>query len=236
MTSIETPVAELVGVGKTYAGPNGGVQALRGITLSLYPGSFVALMGPSGSGKSTLLTLLGLTDTPTFGTYRFMGEDTAHYSEARRRALRAREIGFIFQRFNLVPGLTARENVLLTQSLSGKKGESPEELLKTLGLITEDDTSRLNHLPEQLSGGEQQRVAIARALSHQPRIIIADEPTGSLDSEHARVVCELLRREVHKRNIALIMATHSRDAARFADGIITIRDGVLTHETAVRGI
>ena len=205
-------------VGKTYRMGSSLVDAVHDVTLSIPRGEFVALMGPSGCGKTTLLNLFGCIDVPTSGSLHVFGEDVATMSERRRAQLRLRRIGFVFQRFYLLPMLTAFENVELPMIEAGvPRGERSERargLLERVGLA-----HRLTHRPHQLSGGEMQRVAIARALSNQPEIIIADEPTGELDRKTGASILALIK-ELQTGGLTVIMATHDPHAAELGHRVI----------------
>jgi putative ABC transport system ATP-binding protein len=211
---------------KSYARGAQQVDALRGVSVDIARGELVAIVGPSGSGKSTLLHLLGGLDRPTSGSVRLAGEPIESYSDDRLSAFRRRRLGFIFQFFNLLPTLSAEENVMLPLLLDGvapgKVAPKARELLALMGL-----EKRRTHRPDQLSGGEMQRVAIARALVADPLLVLADEPTGNLDTKTGASVLELLRRLVKDRNQALVMVTHDAKAASFADRIVALRDGVV---------
>ena len=204
------------------------VQALRGIHLDVEDGEFVAIMGPSGSGKSTLLHVLGGLDTPTAGTILLGDHPMARLSDREATLVRRRHVGFVFQFFNLLPTLSAEENILLPLLIDGKKRKTYEAslatLLKRVGL--ED---RRHHRPDQLSGGEQQRVALARALITQPAIILADEPTGNLDTQTSTAMMRLLQESAKEFNQAIVMVTHDPKAAAYADRVIFLRDGQLIH-------
>jgi putative ABC transport system ATP-binding protein len=215
---------ELRGVERSYLKGTAQVRALRDVDLEIRAGEFVSIEGPSGSGKSTLLQLLGALDTPTSGTVRFEGQDL---SRARDRALtdiRCQKIGFIFQQFNLIPTLTAIDNVAIAiprQRMTGSERRArAADLLGRVGL-----SARLHHLPSRLSGGEQQRVAIARALANSPEVIVADEPTGNLDSESAAEVMSLLVQLRREDGVTVIVATHDEDVAREASRRVRMRDG-----------
>jgi putative ABC transport system ATP-binding protein len=199
------------------------VHALQGVSLSIHPGEFVAIMGPSGSGKSTLLHLLGALDVATTGSVHFAGCDLKALSERRRSLLRRRRIGFVFQSFNLLPTLTASENVALPLVLAGE-GQTRTRALAALERMHLQH--RADHFPEQLSGGEMQRVAMARALVGEPELILCDEPTGNLDSANARKVLALLRSLPDGRR-TVVMVTHDPQAAAHGDRTIHLRDGRL---------
>ncbi len=220
---------ELSGVHKTYRMGEVDVHALRGVSLTIQPGEFVAIMGPSGSGKSTLMHLLGLLDVPDSGSYRLAGREVARLNEDELSALRSQVIGFVFQQFNLLPRTTAMENVALPLLYSAHDGNDARarELLREVGL-----GDRLSHRPNQLSGGQQQRVAVARALINAPQLILADEPTGNLDSSSAGDIMALLR-GCNERGITVMLVTHERDIAQQARRVIRMRDGVVHSDERV---
>jgi|SRR5690625_144342 len=207
---------------KSYGKGNTKVEALKDVNLSINEGEFVAVVGPSGSGKSTLLHLLGGVDRPSSGKVYVDGIDIYNLSEKELAIFRRRKVGFIFQFYNLVPVLTAEENMMLPLLLDQKKVNKNhfEELVHTLGL---DD--RRDHLPNQLSGGQQQRVSIGRALAYNPSIVLADEPTGNLDSKNSKEIVDLLKISVKKYNQTLILITHDLNIAAQADRIISLEDG-----------
>lgn len=215
-------VVKVVDLCKSYGTGNTKVEALKNINLTINQGEFVAVVGASGSGKSTLLHLLGGVDKPTSGKVYIDGIDIYNLSEKELAIFRRRKVGFIFQFYNLVPVLTAEENMLLPLLLDTKKVDKShfEELVNILGL---DD--RRHHLPNELSGGQQQRVSIGRALAYNPSIVLADEPTGNLDSKSSKEIMDLLRISVRKYNQTLILITHDLNIASQADRIITIEDG-----------
>jgi putative ABC transport system ATP-binding protein len=222
-------VLEARGLAKTYSGDGIDVLALRGVDLDVEEGEFVAIMGPSGCGKSTLLHLLGGLDRPTAGSIAIAGRRVEGLSEADWAVLRRREIGFVFQFFNLVGNLTVAENVELPALLVGtgraQARARRDELLERLGVGARPDT-----LPSRLSGGQQQRVALARAVVNRPRILLADEPTGNLDSSSAREVLSLLR-ELRSEGQTLVLATHDARVAAAADRVLQLRDGLVADET-----
>lgn len=219
-------IIEAVGVTKSFASGAMHVDAVRGIDLSVRQGEMLAIVGPSGSGKSTLLNLLGAIETPTDGQILFEGVDVSTLNDAERTLLRRRRIGFIFQAFNLLPTLTAVENVALPLELDGiKEGEARERALGCLDLV--DITDRADHLPTQMSGGQQQRVAVARALVIEPALVLADEPTGNLDSTNSAQVMRLLRDLVDSRGQTVVIVTHDNDIAAQADRTVHVRDGLL---------
>jgi putative ABC transport system ATP-binding protein len=219
---------------KTF-GMNGvAVEALRGVDLAVKEGEFVAIVGPSGSGKSSLLHILGAMDKPTGGQALFRGKDLAGLNDRQRTSLRARDIGFIFQTFNLLPTLTAYENVEIVTRFGGlgRKERAPraQQLLETVGLA-----DRARHHPNRLSGGERQRVAIARALANKPALILADEPTGNLDSRTGTDILEMLRGFCTREGQTVIMVTHDFRAASYADRVLVLRDGRIRGEADIRG-
>lgn len=199
--------------------------ALRGVDLSIEEGEYVSIMGPSGSGKSTLMHIMGLLDTPTRGKVYIEGRDVSRMNEDERARIRRKKIGFVFQAYNLIPSLTAVENVELPLLLDGVPREERRKvavsLLERMGL-----GNRLHYYPNQLSGGQQQRVAIARALANDPRIILADEPTGNLDTKTGRKILDLFK-ELHEEGRTLVVVTHDPEVAREAERIVKIRDGRL---------
>jgi putative ABC transport system ATP-binding protein len=224
---------ELKNVHKVYPMGEVSVPALRGINLTIHPGEFVAIMGPSGSGKSTLMHLLGCLDLPSDGVVQLDGKDITTLDEDTLAQIRGKKVGFVFQTFNLIPTLTAQENVELPLFFQGvpreKRRARAAELLRKVGL-----DGRLHHKPAQLSGGERQRVAIARALANDPEIILADEPTGNLDSESGKAILELLA-QLHREGKTIILVTHNPEAAAYAQRIVRIRDGreeVAAHVTS----
>lgn len=216
-------------ISKVYGSGENQVVALEEADLKLEPGDFVSIMGPSGSGKSTLLHLLSGLDRPTSGSLFYDGQDIYGFSDKALSAFRRRRIGFVFQQFNLLPVLTARENILMPLLLDKRQGEEAylEQLAERLGI-----GDRLNHLPHELSGGQQQRVAIARALIAGPDVIFADEPTGNLDSKSGSEVMELLQNIWKKMGTKLVVITHDSRVAQMADRQFVIVDGVLSEVTA----
>jgi putative ABC transport system ATP-binding protein len=217
-------VLELVELTKAYPGGANCVRALDGVSLSMRTGEFVAIMGASGSGKSTLLHLAGGLDVPTTGAVRIEGEDLQRMSDRRRTLFRRQRLGFVFQSYNLLPTLSALENVLLPALIAGDSSRNVQDharaLLERVGL-----GHRLDHRPQALSGGEQQRVAIARALMGDPAIILADEPTGNLDAGHARTIWKLFRDLVRDEGRTLLAVTHESTGATFADRVVFLKDG-----------
>lgn len=214
-------------LGKLYPGRSGkGVEALGGVSFSIPPGSFTALLGPSGCGKSTLLHLLGALDTPTAGRLLVDGRDLASLGEAERDAYRRRTAATVFQAFNLLPTMTALENAALPLLLDGvRPSEADERAARALADVGLSD--RLDAFPYELSGGQMQRVAVARALAPRPALLLADEPTGNLDSRTGEAVLDLVSELVAGRGITVVMATHSDQAARRASRVLTLLDGRL---------
>lgn len=205
-------------VWKTYKMGDEEVNALAGLDLTLEEGSFTAVMGPSGSGKSTFLHIAGILDMPTEGTFRIKGKDTSRLSSKEQANLRRNEIGFIFQRFNLMPQLTALENVMLP--MINEDTEKAKKLMDRMGLA-----GKYSKRPGQLSGGEQQRVVISRALINDPSIVFADEPTGELDSKNADAIMQILQDLNKKDGVTIVVVTHNKESAEFADEIVEMRDG-----------
>ena len=212
-------------VEKTYSMGNQQVHALAGVSAEILPGAFCAIMGPSGSGKSTMMNVLGCLDRPTAGTYRLKGRDVTRLDDDRLSELRLKELGFIFQSFNLIPQLTVQENIELPLYYLGwdsrASGSRARKLAATVGL-----KERLDHRPAELSGGQQQRVAIARALANDPEILLADEPTGNLDSTTGEQIMTLVS-ELNKAGKTIIMVTHDADVAAYAGHRFHMLDGVI---------
>lgn len=215
-------ILETINITKKYGKEETEVAALNSVNISVEKGEFVAIIGPSGSGKSTMLHLLGGLERPTQGTVKIQNQDIYKLSESKLAKYRRKKIGFIFQQYNLIPVLTVRENIEMPLMLDKAKIDKAyiDDLIEFLGLI-----ERQNHLPNQLSGGQQQRVAIARALAAKPAIILADEPTGNLDTKTTKEVVDLLKKSIKKYNQTLIMITHNDKVAESADRIISIVDG-----------
>ena len=216
---------EVNNICKTYGTGETAVHALKKVSFSVPKGEYVAIVGESGSGKSTLLNMIGALDTPTSGKVKIGGKDIFSMNDSKLTVFRRRNIGFIFQAFNLVPELTVEQNIIFPVLLDYQKPDKKylEELLTVLNL-----KERRNHLPSQLSGGQQQRVAIGRALITRPSLILADEPTGNLDTQNSSEVISLLKEASRKYEQTIIMITHNRSIAQSADRILQVSDGVLT--------
>lgn len=216
---------EVRSISKTYGSGEAVVHALKKVSFSVPKGEYVAIVGESGSGKSTLLNMIGALDTPTTGKVLIDGKDIFSMNDSRLTVFRRRNIGFIFQAFNLIPELTVEQNIIFPVLLDYQKPDKRylEELLDVLNL-----KERRNHLPSQLSGGQQQRVAIGRALITRPALILADEPTGNLDTQNTSEVIALLREASRKYEQTIVMITHSKSIAQTADRILQVSDGVLT--------
>ncbi|PIS43006.1 MAG: ABC transporter ATP-binding protein [Candidatus Kerfeldbacteria bacterium CG08_land_8_20_14_0_20_40_16] len=220
-------IARTINLEKTYSpGEHNEVKALKGVTTQFSSGEFVAIIGPSGSGKSTFMHLLGALDLPTSGDVEIAGKSLTKLKDNDRADLRAKELGFIFQGYNLLSTLTALENVVLAGDYAGLPAkaslERAKELLKEVGLA-----ERFDHTPAELSGGEQQRVAIARSLMNDGRLILADEPTGELDTKNSEAIVELLRDLVKRKQKTIVMVTHNEALTRFCDRVIKVVDGRL---------
>lgn len=224
-------ILEVQNLSKTYGKGDTMVKALDNVSLSVQKGEFVAIVGPSGSGKSTLLHILGGVDTPTSGKVIINGTDISQLDETALAIFRRRQIGLIYQFYNLIPILTVEENMTLPLLLDGRKPDKKqvEYLLHTLGL-----EKRINYLPNQLSGGQQQRVSIGRALINNPALMLADEPTGNLDSENTKEIIALLRRFNRDFNQTVVIITHDENIAVSADRVIQIEDGHITRDEVMR--
>lgn len=211
-------------VSKTYRVGEVEVQALRGVDMDLFAGEFVVLLGPSGSGKSTLLNILGGLDTPSSGTVRYLDHDLTRYSESDLTRFRREHVGFVFQFYNLIPSLTARENVSLVTEIT----ESPMSVDEALELVALEH--RLNHFPSQMSGGEQQRVAIARAIAKRPDILLCDEPTGSLDASTGTAVLQAIENVNRELGTTTAVITHNAVIADMADRVVSLSNGQISGE------
>jgi putative ABC transport system ATP-binding protein len=231
----DRPFIELQGATKVYGAGRAAMHALRGIDLRIDQGEFVAVMGPSGSGKSTCMNILGCLDTPTGGAYLFEGVDVGKLSRDQRALLRRNYLGFVFQGYNLLNRTSALENVELPLIYRGTPaGERRKRALKALKAVGLKGWE--SHTPGELSGGQQQRVAIARAIVTDPKVLLADEPTGNLDSAHSREIMELLTSFNNERSITIVMVTHEPDMAAYARRIIRFLDGVIDSEKQNRGV
>jgi putative ABC transport system ATP-binding protein len=219
------PIIEAENLSKVYRVGKVDVPALRGVTFTVAHGEFVSIVGPSGSGKSTLFYLLGGLTRPTSGRVIIDGADFARLSDSERTEMRKRKIGFVFQKYNLLPTLDARGNIEIAQDIAGRDGIEPGYFKKITGMLGIAD--RLEHRPAELSGGEQQRVALARALINRPAIVLADEPTGNLDTENSQIVLRMLRQSNQELGQTILMITHNPEAAGYADRILHMRDGRL---------
>lgn len=227
----DTPLLTFRDVWKTYGSGEAQVHALAGVDLTIRRGEFVAIMGPSGSGKSTSMNIIGCLDTPTRGVHGFLGIDAGALDRSRRAMLRNRYIGFVFQGYNLLPRTTAAENVELPLIYRGVPGRERRELamqaLAQVGL-----QGRESHTPAELSGGQQQRVAIARAIVTQPTLLVADEPTGNLDTARTHEIMDLLTSLNAEKGLTIVMVTHEADVAAYADRIVSFVDGKIASDTA----
>ena len=227
------PLIQITNIKRDFQLGNETINVLKGIDLQIDKGEYVALMGPSGSGKSTLMNLLGCLDTPTSGTYILNGNDVSQMHDDDLAEIRNKEIGFVFQTFNLLPRTTALDNVALPMIYAGysktDRNIRATEVLKQVGL---DD--RMDHQPNQLSGGQRQRVAVARALVNKPSIILADEPTGNLDSKTSVEIMKLFG-DIHAAGNTVILVTHEEDIAKYAHRIIRLRDGMIESDNLNKG-
>jgi putative ABC transport system ATP-binding protein len=217
------PIIEIRALRKVYRVGKVDVAALRGVDLDVPAGEFLAIVGPSGSGKSTLFHIIGGLTPPTAGSVRIGGQDISSLTDAGRTSLRRDKVGFVFQKFNLLPNLTAGDNIAIARHIAGRDQQPEpafEEILKLLGI-----SHRLDHKPAALSGGEQQRVAIARAIVNHPAILLADEPTGNLDSENSKAVLEVMRDLNRRLGQTILMITHNPEAAAFGHRTVRMRDG-----------
>ncbi len=225
-------ILEIKNLCKVYGSGDTRVDALKDVSFDVEQGEFVAIVGPSGSGKSTLMHILGGVDTPTSGVVNISGTDIGKLDETRLAIFRRRQIGLIYQFYNLIPILNVEENMTLPILLDGKKPDKKllQDLVEKLGL-----SERLSHLPNQLSGGQQQRVSIGRALMNHPALLLADEPTGNLDSDNSREIIALLRKFNKENKQTVIIITHDERIALSADRVITIEDGRITKDSAKKG-
>ena len=221
------PIVTAVDVRRRYGEGAAAVDALAGVTVGFERGRFSAIMGPSGSGKSTLMHILAGLDRPTPGTVTIDGQEISGLDDGELTRLRRDKLGFVFQFFNLIPVLTAEENVLLPLSIAGRRPDAEwvERLIERVGL-----SDRRTHRPAELSGGQQQRVAVARALVSRPAVVFADEPTGNLDSKASEEVLALLRTAVDEFGQTVVMVTHDPEAASYADRLVVLRDGLVVHD------
>tara|TARA_Y100000310_G_C20635208_1_gene790801 strand:+ start:660 stop:1409 length:750 start_codon:yes stop_codon:yes gene_type:complete len=226
LCSLVKPVIAVKDVWKTYYIGDNAIHALRGVSLEVPLGEFIAVMGPSGSGKSTMLNMLGSLDIPSKGKVFLDEHDISTLSESDLATIRGKKIGFIFQQFNLIPTLTTKENIMLPMIFQGMllqdREKRAEELLRKVGL-----GDRMDNKPTELSGGQQQRVAIARSLANNPEVVLADEPTGNLDSKTGEQIMQLLRDLNKTENKTIIMVTHDEDTAKHADRVAFLKDGLI---------
>lgn len=222
---MDNNIIEIKGITKFYQVGNQVVKALQGVDIMIAKGEYVAIMGPSGSGKSTLMNIIGALDTPTGGKYVLNGTDVSHMTDDSLAEIRNKEIGFVFQTFNLLPRYTALENVMLPLIYAGVPKQRRIELA-TDALTSVSLANRMDHKPNELSGGQRQRVAVARALINKPSIILADEPTGNLDSKTSVDIMRLFS-EIHAQGNTIILVTHEEDIARYAHRIVRLRDGLI---------
>jgi putative ABC transport system ATP-binding protein len=222
---------ETVDLKKTYRTGKVDVEALRGVNIRIRSGELVAIMGPSGCGKSTLMHLLGAMVRATSGQVLVDGKDIARMNDSERTAVRRTKIGFVFQKLNLLPTLTARANIEIARTIQGSEGDPATDsyLAEILKLLKIDE--KLDRKPSELSGGEQQRFAIARAVSHRPAIVLADEPTGALDSKNSEAVLQMFRELNRKFQQTILLVTHNPELAGYADRLIEMRDGLVVHDS-----
>jgi putative ABC transport system ATP-binding protein len=228
--SVQQPVIEIEKLTKVYKMGEVEVHALRGVSLTIRPGEYVAIIGASGSGKSTLMNMIGLLDRPTSGAHKIRGAEVSRLSKNQLADLRNQEIGFVFQRFNLLARTNAQRQVELPLFYAGVPGRKASQLARE-ALVKVGLDDRRRHKPDELSGGQQQRVAIARALVNQPSLLLADEPTGALDSKTSSEILDLFG-DLHKQGMTLVVVTHDMTVARRAERIITLQDGVILSDKA----
>jgi len=226
------PIIEIKDLTKTFVTDEVETSVLHGVSFAIHPGEFVAIMGPSGSGKSTLMHILGFLDRATTGSYKFKGRDVSQLNDDAMAAVRADEIGFVFQAFHLLPRTTVLDNVMLPLVYNHSVAESSRRGIAEKALAAVGLSHRLTHVPSQLSGGEKQRVAIARALVSNPDVIFADEPTGNLDSKSGQQVMQVLE-ELQGQGKTIILVTHERYTAEHAERIILVRDGLIVSDEKV---
>ncbi|MBS1858364.1 MAG: ABC transporter ATP-binding protein [Acidobacteria bacterium] len=223
------PIIRIRGLRKVYRVGKVDVPALRGVDLEVRTGEFLSIIGPSGSGKSTLFHIIGGLTPPTEGEVRVGEQDLSAMTDAERTRMRKRTVGFVFQKFNLLPNLTARDNIAIARHIAGLPRETGGEFQDALNLL--GIAQRLDHKPSALSGGEQQRVAIARAIVNHPAILLADEPTGNLDTENSRAVLEILRDLNRRTGQTILMITHNPEAAAYGHSTVEMRDGRIVSHT-----
>ncbi len=219
----DSPIISIRDLRKVYHVGEVEVQALRGVNLDIEKGEFVSIVGPSGSGKSTLFYIVGGLTPPTSGSVQIAGRDLQKMTEAQRTELRKTSVGFVFQKYNLLPTLTARDNIEIARNIAHRNGPLDRDFQNVLDLL--GISNRLDHKPRALSGGEQQRVAIARAIVNGPAILLADEPTGNLDTENSKVVLRLLRDLNERTGQTILMITHNPEAAEYGHRMVRMRDG-----------
>jgi putative ABC transport system ATP-binding protein len=231
---VPEPLLRVVDLRRSYALGDVTVHALRGVTLAIDKGSMIAIVGASGSGKSTLMNILGLLDRPSSGQYYLDGQDVSGFDRDRRAELRNHKIGFVFQNFSLLPRTTALENVELPLLYNGRGARPQDRHEKAMALLRAVGIGdRAHHTPNQLSGGQQQRVAIARALVNDPELILADEPTGNLDSRTSVEIMEILQRLNRESGLTVLLITHEHDIAGYASRVVTVRDGRVVSDEPV---
>jgi putative ABC transport system ATP-binding protein len=234
MTMSDHPMLEMTGVTKSYRIGGQMVRALDGVTLTLTGGEFVSIVGPSGAGKSTLLHLLGALDRPDSGSIRFQGREIGDLNDEQQSEFRRHSVGFVFQFFNLLPTMTAWENVAVPKLLDGgRMAKAKPRALELLALVGLAD--RADHRPSELSGGQMQRVAVARALMMDPPLVLADEPTGNLDSQTGASIMALLTEVAHQGGRLVVMVTHNLDAAESTDRVVTLADGRIGSDVLAGG-